>query len=246
MQVRLRVQMPRACRLQVFQLGCRTADRTCVHVCARAPRLGEPLTWPIGRVRCMRRQPLFQLVSRQVKRPRNGAIVLDIPLQPVAPQAAAQQCVASGSCAGSCTNPWCRCPAHVSCREHCQVCVQTSSHVALSPVQGARLVPTQVMRGPYMARGCTSGLTDCRAECKARSSRGKVQPCCFFKQHPGRACNWHAKCSVAVAAAHMPPLRAGCCDYCLRGRRRPAASHDAAVATTTAARSHLDVPKGEE
>lgn len=226
------------CRFPAGLQGC--CPRPCVHMCARAPRLGEPLTWPVGRVRCTHRQPLLQLVSGQVKRPRNGAIVLDIPLQPVAPQAAAQQCIASGSCAGSCTVPWCQCPAYVSCREHCQVCVQTGSHVALSPVQGARLVPTQVMRGPYMARGCTSGLTDCRAECKATNSRGKVQPC-FFE---GRACNWHAK-SNAVAAAHTLPHASGCYAHCLRGRRRPA-PYMVRRLPPTAARSHLDVPKGEE
>lgn len=35
------------------------------------------------------------------------------------------------------------------------------AYVAFTPVHGARRVPIQVMRGPYMGRGWTSGLADC-------------------------------------------------------------------------------------
>jgi hypothetical protein len=41
------------------------------------------------------------------------------------------------------------------------VAAASTTHVLFSPVHGARAAPIQVMRGPYMARGCVSGLVDC-------------------------------------------------------------------------------------
>jgi len=35
------------------------------------------------------------------------------------------------------------------------------TYVSFNPTKGARRTPIQVMRGPYMALGCTIGLSDC-------------------------------------------------------------------------------------
>lgn len=63
----------------------------------------------------------------------------------------------------------CRQEAYIENTQQCK-CVRwhvlcegsrIGAYVAFTPVHGARRVPIQVMRGPYMGRGWTSGLADC-------------------------------------------------------------------------------------